>query len=607
MQASSTTTTSAPCPTIAGSERSSSGASSTDRTRRRPSCHGLGVDGAVSRATRSQDSSATRARPRRRAPRGAPAPGAWRRDPRDVDGSNSSAAPPAASGSEVVFAQATGTRAPSPPRRRGRSPRRATDARAGRRPRISASSSSSGTNPGASTSGHGASPSPARTRRVPGVQRAPRVDEPREVLLGPAGRRRPGRMAAPRRRGASPTGSDGACGTTRTRAGIDAVAGDHVVGGEARHADHPLGRPRGPRREEAVLGPGRAGEVVGVLLEGEVVGSSRPRGRVGAAAGSSSGRAARRRRGPAARSAAARRRARGPARLPERAQLDERRQLALELPRVAAPAAQGRAVRVAGVQCHQHESRSLRWTPVAATSRIFDIPIDLGRPTELLRRITAWVDEAQAGEPPRQVMYVNAHVLNQSRETPALRAALESADLVYCDGYGVRLAAKALEAEIPHRMTGADWIWGLASSLSEAAGQSIYLLGSDAGIAAEAGRRLGRWYPGLRIAGAHHGYFEPGSATTSASSRTSTRAGPTSCSWAWARRSRSCGSSATPTGWTPACCGRWGRSSTSSAATSRGPRRGWPTMDSNGSSGWRSNRSGCGGATCWATRCSSAG
>lgn len=140
-------------------------------------------------------------------------------------------------------------------------------------------------------------------------------------------------------------------------------------------------------------------------------------------------------------------------------------------------------------------------------SRIFEIPIDLGRPAELLRRITTWVAD---GGPPRRVMYVNAHVLNQSRESPALRDALESADLVYCDGYGVRLAARALDVDIPHRMTGADWVWGLAA-LAEAAGQSVYLLGSDPGAADEAAKRLSRWYPGLRIAGTHHGYFEVGS------------------------------------------------------------------------------------------------
>jgi N-acetylglucosaminyldiphosphoundecaprenol N-acetyl-beta-D-mannosaminyltransferase len=143
-----------------------------------------------------------------------------------------------------------------------------------------------------------------------------------------------------------------------------------------------------------------------------------------------------------------------------------------------------------------------------AQSRIFDIPVELAEPAELLSRITGWVGD---GHGSRRVMYVNAHVLNQSLEQPALRTALNEADLVYCDGYGVRLAAKALEVQIPHRMTGADWIWDFAG-LCEAMGLSIYLLGSEPGYAAEAAERLGARHPGLRIAGAHHGYFEVGSA-----------------------------------------------------------------------------------------------
>ncbi|HEX4108412.1 MAG TPA: WecB/TagA/CpsF family glycosyltransferase [Solirubrobacteraceae bacterium] len=144
---------------------------------------------------------------------------------------------------------------------------------------------------------------------------------------------------------------------------------------------------------------------------------------------------------------------------------------------------------------------------VPGQSRIFEIPIDLARPAELLQRISGW---AGAGGPARRVMYVNAHVLNQSAGDARLRRTLQDADLVYCDGYGVRLAAHALEAPIPHRMTGADWIWDL-SKLCETAGHSVFLLGSDPGIAAEAGQRLRRRFPDLRVAGTHHGYFDIGS------------------------------------------------------------------------------------------------
>jgi N-acetylglucosaminyldiphosphoundecaprenol N-acetyl-beta-D-mannosaminyltransferase len=133
---------------------------------------------------------------------------------------------------------------------------------------------------------------------------------------------------------------------------------------------------------------------------------------------------------------------------------------------------------------------------------IFGVGVQTAAPAELLRRI---VDLEV-----RRVSYVNAHVLNQSASNPALGRALLASDLVYCDGYGVRLAARAIGLEVPHRMTGADWIWSVAA-LCQERGRSLYLLGSRPGTAADAGAALLRAYPRLRLRGTHHGYFEIGS------------------------------------------------------------------------------------------------
>lgn len=141
-----------------------------------------------------------------------------------------------------------------------------------------------------------------------------------------------------------------------------------------------------------------------------------------------------------------------------------------------------------------------------ATS-VFGLSIDLAAPSEVLGTISDWAKARNS----HRVMYVNAHVVNHMYTLPGLRAALARADLVYCDGYGVRLAARAMHVGVPCRMTGADWIWGLAS-LSEARQHSLYLLGSEPPIAREAADQLQRWHPDLRIVGAHHGYFEPGTA-----------------------------------------------------------------------------------------------
>jgi N-acetylglucosaminyldiphosphoundecaprenol N-acetyl-beta-D-mannosaminyltransferase len=134
---------------------------------------------------------------------------------------------------------------------------------------------------------------------------------------------------------------------------------------------------------------------------------------------------------------------------------------------------------------------------------IFEIAVQTAPPAELLRRILAFTEDGTR----RRVSYVNAHVLNQTFSNPQLRQALQSSDLVYCDGYGVRLAAKLIGLPVPHRMTGADWIWGMAALLQES-GRSVYLLGSHPGSSAEASSALRRWYPQLSVEGSHHGYFD---------------------------------------------------------------------------------------------------
>jgi len=134
---------------------------------------------------------------------------------------------------------------------------------------------------------------------------------------------------------------------------------------------------------------------------------------------------------------------------------------------------------------------------------MFDIPIELAHPADVLQTITGWAGEQRT----RRVMYVNAHVVNQARVIPELAQALRRADLVYCDGYGVRLAARVLGRPVPHRMTGADWIWAL-SRLCELDGHGRYLLGSEPPLAREAAEHLRRRCSQLRVCGAHHGFFD---------------------------------------------------------------------------------------------------
>lgn len=105
------------------------------------------------------------------------------------------------------------------------------------------------------------------------------------------------------------------------------------------------------------------------------------------------------------------------------------------------------------------------------------------------------------------VLNVNAHCLNLCYEDPALRAFFNGAEVVFCDGAGVMLAAKVLGGRIPARITYADWAWQLAA-FAAAEGFSLFFLGARPGVARAAAERLKERHPDLKIAGVRHGYFD---------------------------------------------------------------------------------------------------
>jgi N-acetylglucosaminyldiphosphoundecaprenol N-acetyl-beta-D-mannosaminyltransferase len=95
------------------------------------------------------------------------------------------------------------------------------------------------------------------------------------------------------------------------------------------------------------------------------------------------------------------------------------------------------------------------------------------------------------------IAYANVHVLNQAQNDRRLQDFLNAADLVYCDGNGVRLGARVLGQTLPSRMTGADWIWDLAAT---AEGRwRCYWIGGEPGVTAAAAEALQAQYPRLHI------------------------------------------------------------------------------------------------------------
>ncbi len=132
---------------------------------------------------------------------------------------------------------------------------------------------------------------------------------------------------------------------------------------------------------------------------------------------------------------------------------------------------------------------------------LLGVRIDCLRLVSLLRVVMA----AARTRTRLTVMYVNVHSMNLQHDDPEYGAVLEAADLVYCDGTGVRLAARFTGNRLPARMTGADWIWDLCEVAARDR-VSLFFLGGAPGVADDAARRLRARYPSLRILGTADGY-----------------------------------------------------------------------------------------------------
>lgn len=150
----------------------------------------------------------------------------------------------------------------------------------------------------------------------------------------------------------------------------------------------------------------------------------------------------------------------------------------------------------------EEASAARQWVANGWTrTRLLGIPIDQLRVGQLLQTAIS----AAQNSTTITIVYVNIHCCNMAASDRAYAEILNDADIVYCDGTGVRIAAALAGHPIPARMTGADWIWDLAR-LAATQGLGIFLLGSAPGSAEAAAAALQTRYPSLRIAGTASGY-----------------------------------------------------------------------------------------------------
>jgi N-acetylglucosaminyldiphosphoundecaprenol N-acetyl-beta-D-mannosaminyltransferase len=115
------------------------------------------------------------------------------------------------------------------------------------------------------------------------------------------------------------------------------------------------------------------------------------------------------------------------------------------------------------------------------------------------------VRDALANGTRRTVFYANSYAVTLAEVDPTFAHAMSQADTIFCDGFGVYVASRALGAGVPERFAWPDWIDQLAMTCRDA-GAAIFFLGAADGVAQKAAAKLQMRVPGLQTY-AHHGHF----------------------------------------------------------------------------------------------------
>ncbi|MFQ6033899.1 MAG: WecB/TagA/CpsF family glycosyltransferase, partial [Candidatus Bipolaricaulia bacterium] len=134
---------------------------------------------------------------------------------------------------------------------------------------------------------------------------------------------------------------------------------------------------------------------------------------------------------------------------------------------------------------------------------LFGVPLARLSLAEALDRLECWLHLGKQAV----VATPDTTGLWRAQRDPLLLEAYQRADLVTADGIGLVWASRLLGAPLPERVTGIDMVEELCRRAASK-GYRVFLLGGRPGVAAEARVRLEGRFPGLRVVGTHHGFFE---------------------------------------------------------------------------------------------------
>lgn len=132
----------------------------------------------------------------------------------------------------------------------------------------------------------------------------------------------------------------------------------------------------------------------------------------------------------------------------------------------------------------------------ARLTRFMGVPMGVVTEADAVRAI---LDAAEAGRG-HWTITANLDHIRCYRRDPVQRALIDEADLVVADGMPLIWASHLAGEPLPERVSGSSMVWSICEAASTR-GQSVFLLGGDAGVAERAAQIFQERYPGLEIVG----------------------------------------------------------------------------------------------------------
>lgn len=136
------------------------------------------------------------------------------------------------------------------------------------------------------------------------------------------------------------------------------------------------------------------------------------------------------------------------------------------------------------------------------TVEILGIPFLNGK----FQQVVHFLSERIENQVKSFIVTANPEIVMYSQENLPYQKIIKSADLIVPDGVGIIIASQILKNPIQERIAGYDLMLQLLQ-LANRHQWRIYLLGGRPESNEKAVKHIATKYPGVQIAGSHHGYF----------------------------------------------------------------------------------------------------